>query len=81
MDAILTIAQIETQFDAEWILVGNPETNSSLEVQSGKVLWHSKDRDEVYAKALTYSQLETLAPKRFAILYTALIPEDTAIVL
>ena len=81
MDAILTIAQIETQFDAEWILVGNPETNSSLEVQSGKVLWHSKDRDEVYAKALTYSRLETLAPKRFAIPYTALIPEDTAIVL
>jgi hypothetical protein len=81
MDAILTIAQIETQFDAEWILVGNPETNSSLEVQSGTVLWHSKDRDEVYAKALTYSRSETPTPKRFAILYTALIPEDTAIVL
>jgi hypothetical protein len=75
MDAVLTIAQIETQFDAEWILVENPETTPSLEVQSGKVLWHSKDRDEVYAKAIA------LAPKRFAILYTALIPEDTAIVL
>jgi hypothetical protein len=75
MDAILTIAQIEAQFDAEWILVGNPETNSSLEVQSGTVLWHSKDRDEVYAKALTYSRSEALTPKRFAILYTALIPE------
>jgi hypothetical protein len=81
MDAVLTIAQIENQFDAEWILVGNPETNASLEVQSGTVLYHSKDRDEVYAKALTYSRSDKLTPKRFAILYTALIPEDTAIVL
>ena len=42
---------------------------------SGKVLFHSKDRDEVYQKAVA------LRPKRFAMLYTGAMPKDTAIVL
>jgi len=46
-----------------------------LEVQSGKVLSHSKDRDEVYREAVR------LRPKRFAMLYTGTLPRDTAIVL
>jgi hypothetical protein len=75
MDDILTIAQIETQFQSEWVLVEEPITNDALEVQSGKVHWHSKDREEVYRKAVE------LRPRRFAILYTGKMPEDTAIVL
>ena len=72
---VLTIAQIEAQFDSEWVLVEDPQTNEALEIQTGKVCWHSKDRDEVYRKAVK------LRPKRFAILYTGKLPEDTAIVL
>jgi len=75
MEEILTIAQIKAQFDSEWILVGDPQTNEFLEVQSGKVLWHSRDRDEVYRKAVE------LRPKRSAMLYTGKMPKDTAIVL
>jgi hypothetical protein len=75
MDDVLTIAQIESQFDSEWVLVADPQTNALLEVQGGRVLWHSKDRDEVYRKALD------LRPKRFAMLYTGKMPKDTAIVL
>ena len=75
MDNILTIAEIEEQFQSEWILVEGPETNEALEVQSGKVVCHSKDRDEVYRRAVT------LRPKRFAVLYTGTIPEDSAVVL
>ena len=75
MDDILTIAQIEAQFAAEWVLVEAPQTNDALEVQSGKVRWHSKDREEVYRQAVV------LRLKRFAILYTGKMPEDTAIVL
>ena len=71
----LTIAQIEAQFASEWVLVESPQTNNSLEVQSGKVRWHSKDREEVYRQAVV------LRPKRFAILYTRKMPEDTAIIL
>ena len=75
MDDILTIIQIEAQFDSEWVLVEAPQTDDALEVQSGKVRWHSKDREEVYRQAVA------LRPKRFAILYTGKMPEDTAIIL
>ena len=75
MEEVLTIAQIEAQFDSEWILVGDPQTNEALEVHSGKVLWHSKDREEVYRKAVE------LRPRRSAMLYTGKMPKDTAVVL
>ena len=75
MDKILTINEIENQFDSEWVLVEDPQTNAALEVQSGKVRWHSKDRDEVYQKAIE------LRPRRFAMLYTGTMPKGTAIVL
>jgi len=75
MDRVLTLAQIEERFESEWVLVEDPETNDALEVRSGKVRWHSKDRDEVYRKA------GELRPKRFAMLYTGKIPKGTAIIL
>jgi hypothetical protein len=75
MDKVLTIAEIESQFESEWVLVSDPQTNEFLEVQSGKVLCHSKDRDEVYRKAVE------VRPKRFAMLFTGTIPQDTEIVL
>jgi hypothetical protein len=75
MDEMLTVAQIEAQFQSEWVLIEEPRTNEALEVQSGKVRWHSKDREEVYRKVVERH------PRRFAILYTGTMPEDTAIVL
>jgi hypothetical protein len=75
MDEILTIAEIELRFAAEWVLVEDPQTNEALEVQSGKVRYHSKDRDEVYREAVE------LRPGRFAVLYTGRIPKDAAVVL
>lgn len=71
----MTMAEIESQFDSEWVLVAEPQTNDDLEVIKGKVLHYSKDRDEVYRKAVA------LRPKRSAILYTGEMPEDTAVVL
>lgn len=75
MDDVMSIAEIEAQCESEWVLLEDPETNDALEVQSGKVRWHSKDRDEVYRKTVE------LRPKRFAMLYTGKLPRDTAIVL
>jgi len=75
MDEVMAVAQIEAQFKSEWVLVEDPQTNDALEVQSGKVRCHSKDRDEVYRKAIE------LRPKRFAVLFTGKMPKDTAIVL
>ena len=75
MDDILTIAEIESRFAAEWVLVEDPQTNEALEVQGGKVRCHSKDRDGVYRKAVE------LRPSRFAVLYTGRISKDAAVVL
>ena len=73
----MTIQEIEAQFDSEWVLVQDPETNEGLEVLRGNVLCHSKDRDEVYRMAISMTQ----RPKRFAILFTGEMPEGTAVVL
>ncbi len=75
MDTVMTIAEIKAQYCSEWVLVEDPQTDEALDVQAGKVVAHSKDRDEVYRQAAKSP------PKRFAILYTGTIPKDTAIVL
>jgi hypothetical protein len=71
----LTLSEIQTRFAGEWVLLEDPQTNPALEMLSGKVLYHSKGRDEVYRQAVV------LRPPRFAVLYTGAMPQDTAIVL
>ena len=75
MDTVLSVTEIEAQFPNEWVLVEDPATNASLEVQSGKVRWHGKDRDEGYRKAAE------LRPQRFAMLFTGSIPEGMEVVI
>ena len=69
----LTYEQIGARFDAEWVLIGAPDTDEALNVRSGTVLHHSKDREEVYRRALA------LRAARAAVVYTGTMPEDTAI--
>ncbi len=75
MSKEMTIEEIESQFDSEWVLIEDPRTDEELKVVGGRVLHHSKDRDEVYRKAVS------LRPKRSALIYTGEIPEETAVVL
>jgi hypothetical protein len=75
MQEILTIDEIESRFDSEWVLIEDPDVDEHLNILRGKVVWHSKDRDEVYRKALE------LRPKSAATLYIGTMPENTAIVL
>ena len=75
MNEVLTIQEIEARYESEWILVGDPEVTSQLEVIGGKVLYHSKDRDEVYQKAIE------LRPKHSAYLYTGRGAEDLVMML
>ncbi len=74
MDKVLSIEEIHSRFDSEWVLLEDPQVNKNLEVLGGTVLWHSKDRDEVYQKAVE------LRPKHSAFVYTGTIPEDAVIV-
>ncbi|MFH1268154.1 MAG: hypothetical protein ABIK89_20745 [Planctomycetota bacterium] len=75
MSEILTLAEIEAQFASEWVLLEEPQLSDGLDVQAGRVLFHSKDQEEVYRKAIE------LRPKRFAMLFTGTVPEGTVIVL
>ena len=75
MDEILTLAEIEEGYKSEWVLVEDPELDEHLRVVRGKVVCHSKDRDEVYQRAVE------LRLKHTAFLYTGKIPEGTVVVL
>jgi hypothetical protein len=75
MPETTSLAEIQRRFESEWVLLEEPETTELLEVKGGKVLWHSKDRDEVYRKA------RELRPKHSAILYTGKLPKGMAVVL
>ena len=75
MSEVMSLAEIQCRFKSEWVLLEDPETTELLEVKSGTVLWHSKDRDEVYRKA------RELRPKHSAILYTGTLPEEAVVVL
>jgi len=75
MNEVLSMTEIEAKFDSEWVLIEDPRTDEALEVHGGTVRWHGKDREEVYRKAVE------IRPKRFAIVYTGKMPQDTAIVL
>lgn len=75
MSDILTIEEIKNRFPSEWVVIGEPQTNESLEVLSGKVLFHSANRDEVDRKLLE------LRPLRFALRYLGALPENVAFLL
>ena len=75
MQEILTLQEIESRFESEWVLVGDSEFDEQLEVVRGKVIFHSKSRDELDEKDKGFR------PKSAAYLYTGAMPENTAIVL
>lgn len=71
----LSVREIRRRFPNEWVLLMDPEHDSTLAVTRGTVVGESRDRDEVYRKA------RDLKLKRIAILYTGEFPKDMAIVL
>jgi hypothetical protein len=75
VDQVMTIAEIENQFVDEWVLLSDPIGDNVFQVQAGKVLWHSKDRDEVYRRALE------LGPDYAAFLYTGKPSDEMAVLL
>ena len=75
MDEVLTNDEIKARFAPDWVLVGDPETDESLEVHAGRVLFHSPNREEVYRKAIE------VRPIRFAFLYLGEWPKEMAFIL
>jgi hypothetical protein len=75
MSELLTLGEIKARFPSEWVLIGDPQTDDSLEVLAGELLFHSLDRDEVDQKLLE------LRPSRFALRYLGTFPDNMALIL
>ena len=61
------MAKIEKRYKDEWVLLSNPKLVKG-QIVSGKVVYHSKDRDKMYQKMLE------LKLKNFATFYTGKLP-------
>lgn len=70
MTEMITLDEIKSRFQNEWVLIGDPVETEDLEVVSGRVLFHSPDADQIYRKAAE------LRPGRFATVFTGEIPTD-----
>lgn len=75
MAEAMTIAMVYEKYESEWVLLEDPELDDNREIVKGKVLFHSKNRDEVDRHMLT------LRPRHGATLYTGSIPTDAAVIL
>jgi len=75
MDEILSFDQIKARYAPDWVLIGDLETDEKLEVLSGRVLFHSPDRDAIDHRA------KELMPGRFAVQFLGPFPEDVALIL
>ncbi len=49
MNEVLTRAEMEAQFQGEWVLIADPELDKNLEVVKGLVVSHSPDQETVDA--------------------------------
>lgn len=70
---IMSAEEINSTFASEWVLVGDPEVEENLVVKRGKVLWHGKNKDDLYRK------MKELQPRSAAVLYTGKMTEEQAI--
>ena len=76
MDEVLTVVEMKSRYPGQWVLVEDPVTGESLEVLSGRVLFYSPNRDEIYRKAIE------LRPRHSACLYFGdVVPEGMEVIL
>jgi hypothetical protein len=72
---VLSKAEIYRRYPSHWILIVDPVSDKHLNLIKGKVVYHSKDRDEMYRKMLE------LRPSHFATLFTGKPHKDMEYVL
>ena len=70
--------QIKSQFDDEWVLILVQKFDENYEVLEGEVLYHHKDKREVY-RQMAQQDRDPQTP--LTIEYTGEIPKDWAVML
>jgi hypothetical protein len=69
----MSLAEIREAYPSEWVLLGDPRTDDDLNVLGGRVLWHSRDREDVHRKAIE------IRPGHAAILFMGLVSGEFAV--
>ena len=77
MVEVLTRAEIEAKYEGEWVFISDPEFDEQMRVVSGRVLVHSKDRDEFDRQTLALAP----RPREGAFLYLGKMPEHILLVI
>jgi hypothetical protein len=75
MKKVLTMKELEARYSGEWVLLVNPAHDELMEPVRGQLVFHSKDRSEVYQEAHKRKDPHT------AIFYVGKLPEDLVVVL
>ncbi len=75
MKKVFTMKELESRYSGEWVLLVNPRHIEQLEALRGELVFHSKDRNEVYKE--THKRKDAHA----AIFYVGKLPEDLVVVL
>ena len=70
---LLTTAQMKTQYPSQWLLVTEYELDAATSLRKGRVVAHSKDRDEIH-RALKHHA------GNLCIHFTGHVPQDTVVV-
>ena len=72
---VLSKAQIYRRYPSEWVLIEDPVSDKHLQLLRGRVIFHSKDRDEMSRELLR------VRPYHFAVEYTGKPPKGMEFVL
>ena len=72
---VLLVAEMEARFPSEWLLIEEPVSSDENGLESGRVVFHSPDRDEMYRTAISSKALD------IAFYFTGRVPDGTTIVL
>ena len=67
--------ELEARYAGEWVLLVNPTHNELMEVIRGELVFHNKDRNEVYGEA------QKRRDAHAAVLYVGKLPEDLVVIL
>jgi hypothetical protein len=73
MKRVLTMKELEARYSGEWVLLVNPIHNEVMAPIRGELVFHSRDRDEVYKQAHRRKDAYT------AIFYVGKLPEDLVV--
>jgi hypothetical protein len=70
---VLTTEQMEAQYPGQWLLVTEYELDASTSLRKGRVVAHSKDRDEIHRALKQHTG-------NLCIHFTGRVPQDTVVV-